>query len=87
VGPSADDPEYADIAGTSEPPQHRMREPRRFLEDDEALENEKVRVREPRGREEALEVLRASIRLCDRDRVRLGGAALPGRHRRARRGT
>jgi len=85
VAVSADDPEYADIAGIAELPQHRMRELRRFFEDYKALENKKVLVREPQGRKEALEVLRAAIRFYDRDRVRLGGAPLPGRRRRARR--
>jgi inorganic pyrophosphatase len=75
VAVSADDPEYADIADISEMPAHRMRELKRFFEDYKALEHKKVLVREPQGRAEALEVLRAAIRLYDRERVRLGGGA------------
>jgi inorganic pyrophosphatase len=75
VAVSADDPEYADIADISEMPAHRMRELKRFFEDYKALEHKKVLVREPQGRAEALEVLRAAIKLYERDRVRLGGAA------------
>ena len=81
----ADDPEYADYSDVSELPPHRLRELQRFFQDYKALENKKVLVREPQGRKEALEVLRAAIRFYDRDRVRLGGAPLPGRRRRARR--
>jgi inorganic pyrophosphatase len=62
-----------------------MRELRRFFEDYKALENKKVLVREPQGRGEALEVLRAAIRLYDRDRVRLGGSPAPGAKPRRRR--
>jgi inorganic pyrophosphatase len=87
VAVSADDPEYADIADISEMPAHRMRELKRFFEDYKALEHKKVLVREPQGRAEALEVLRAAIKLYARDRVRLGGGAGGPRKRRgARRG-
>jgi inorganic pyrophosphatase len=82
VAVSADDPEYADIADISEMPGHRMRELRRFFEDYKALEHKKVLVQEPQGRGEALEVLRAAIRLYDRDRVRLGAAPAPAAARR-----
>jgi inorganic pyrophosphatase len=82
VAVSADDPEYADIADISEMPGHRMRELRRFFEDYKALEHKKVLVQEPQGRGEALEVLRAAIRLYDRDRVRLGAAPAAGAARR-----
>jgi inorganic pyrophosphatase len=82
VAVSADDPEYADIADISEMPAHRMRELKRFFEDYKALEHKKVLVREPQGRAEALEVLRAAIKLYDRDRVRLGGAPARGRKRK-----
>jgi inorganic pyrophosphatase len=87
VAVSADDPEYADIADISEMPAHRMRELKRFFEDYKALEHKKVLVREPQGRAEALEVLRAAMKLYARDRVRLGGGgggAAP--RRRSRRG-
>jgi inorganic pyrophosphatase len=82
VAVSADDPEYADIADISEMPAHRMRELKRFFEDYKALEHKMVRVREPQGRAEAMEVLRAAIKLYDRDRVRLGGAPVGGRKRK-----
>jgi inorganic pyrophosphatase len=87
VAVSADDPEYADIADISEMPAHRMRELKRFFEDYKAHEHKKVLVREPQGRAEALEVLRAAMKLYARDRVRLGGGgggAAP--RRRSRRG-
>jgi inorganic pyrophosphatase len=82
VAVSADDPEYADIADISEMPAHRMRELKRFFEDYKALEHKMVRVREPQGRAEALEVLRAAIKLYDRDRERLGGAPTGTRKRK-----
>jgi inorganic pyrophosphatase len=84
VAVSADDPEYADIADISEMPAHRMRELKRFFEDYKALEHKMVRVREPQGRAEALEVLRDAIKLYDRDRVRLGGAPEPRKASRRR---
>ena len=73
----ADDPEYADYADIGDMPAHRMRELKRFFEDYKALENKKVRVREPQGRKEALEALREAIKLYARDRDRLLGAAAP----------
>jgi inorganic pyrophosphatase len=82
VAVSADDPEYADIADISEMPTHRMRELKRFFEDYKALEHKKVLVREPQGRGEALIVLRAAIKLYDRERVRLGGAPAGPRKRK-----
>ena len=86
VAVSADDPEYADIADISEMPAHRMRELRRFFEDYKALEHKKVLVREPQGRSEALEALRAAIRLYDRERDRLrGGTGRPARGRKRKR--
>ncbi len=87
VAVSADDPEYADIADISEMPAHRMRELKRFFEDYKALEHKKVLVREPQGRGEALEALRAAIRLYDRERDRLrgGGARRPARGRARKR--
>jgi inorganic pyrophosphatase len=66
----------------SEMPAHRMRELKRFFEDYKALEHKKVLVREPQGRGEALIVLRAAIKLYDRERVRLGGAPAGPRKRK-----
>ena len=77
-----DDPNYADYSDVSELPPHRLRELQRFFEDYTALEHKMVRVREPQGRAEAMEVLRGAIRLYDRDRVRLGGSPLPRKRRR-----
>ena len=69
----ADDPNYSDYADVSEMPPHRMRELKRFFEDYKGLEQKKVLVSAPQGRSEALEVLRAAIRLYDRERDRLMG--------------
>ena len=85
VAVSADDPDYADISDISEMPPHRMRELKRFFEDYKALEHKKVLVREPQGRAEALEVLRAAIRLYDREADRLRGDMGPAPQRRSAR--
>jgi len=84
VSVSADDPEYADISDISEMPSHRMRELKRFFEDYKALEHKKVLVREPQGRKEAMGVLRAAIRLYDRevDRLRGDSARAPKKRQR-----
>ena len=66
-----DDPEYADYSDVSEMPSHRMRELKRFFEDYKGLEHKKVLVSEPQGRRAALEVLRAAIRLYQREKARL----------------
>jgi inorganic pyrophosphatase len=79
VAVHADDPEYADFGDIADMPAHRMRELRRFFEDYKALENKKVLVREPQGRRHALEVLRAAMKLYDRDRDRLMGRTRAGR--------
>ena len=50
-----------------------MRELQRFFQDYKALEHKKVLVSEPQGRSEALEVLRAAMRLYEREKVRLKG--------------
>ena len=77
VAVSAHDPEYADVADVTALPQQRMRQLRRFFEDYKALENKRVVVRVPQGRREALGVLRAAMRLYNRNRVRLGGGSTP----------
>jgi len=69
----ADDPNFADYSDVSQIPAHRLRELKRFFEDYKALENKKVLVGEPEGRSEGLRVLRAAIRLYDRERERLMG--------------
>ncbi len=73
-----DDPQYADFGDIAEMPSHRMRELKRFFEDYKALEDKKVLVREPQGRAEALEVLRAAVRLYQRERGRLMGRVAAG---------
>ena len=77
----ADDPNYSDYGDVSELPQHRLRELQRFFQDYKALEHKKVLVSAPQGRHEALEVLRAAIRLYDREQHRLRGAEEEGRVR------
>ena len=77
----ADDPNYSDYGDVSELPQHRLRELQRFFQDYKALEHKKVLVSAPQGRHEALEVLRAAIRLYDREQHRLRGTEEEGRVR------
>ena len=69
----ADDPNYSHYSDVSELPPHRLRELQRFFQDYKALENKKVLVSEPQGRSEALQVLRAAVRLYDQERDRLRG--------------
>jgi inorganic pyrophosphatase len=78
ISVSADDPNYADYSDVSELPRHRMRELQRFFQDYKALEHKKVLVSEPQGRSEALEVLRAAMRLYEREKVRLKGSPSKG---------
>jgi len=73
IAVSADDPEYAEYSELADFPRHRVRALKRFFEDYKALEHKKVLVREPQGRAEALDVLRAALRLYDLERDRLMG--------------
>ncbi len=73
IAVSADDPEYSAYSELAEFPQHRVRELKRFLEAYKALEHQKVLVREPQGRAEALNVLRGAQRLYEAERDRLIG--------------
>ena len=67
----ADDPEYAGYMDLFQMPPHRMRELKRFFQDYKALEHKQVLVRDPEGRERALETLGAAIELYRRERRRL----------------
>ena len=71
VAVSADDPEYADIAGIAELPQHRMRELRRFFEDYKALEHKFSVVEDLVGPEPALAILRDALTLYRQRRTEL----------------
>ncbi|MCA9582260.1 MAG: inorganic diphosphatase, partial [Myxococcales bacterium] len=61
IAVSARDPAFAGYQSLEDLPVHTTREIKRFFEDYKALENKRVDVEEPLGREEALVVLRASL--------------------------
>ncbi|KAJ5075079.1 hypothetical protein M0811_07802 [Anaeramoeba ignava] len=56
-----DDPEYKDYHDVKELPQHRLVEIRKFFKDYKVLENKTVKVDEPKGPEEAKEVITKAI--------------------------
>ncbi len=77
IAVSADDPNFSDYSDVSEIPPHRLRELKRFFEDYKALEHKQVLVGEPQGRSAGLAVLRAAIRLYEREKDRLRGTMEP----------
>jgi inorganic pyrophosphatase len=66
-----DDPEYAPCRDIADLPQRPLRELQLFFLDYEVLEEKKVRVETPLGREAAIPILREAIALYARERERL----------------
>jgi inorganic pyrophosphatase len=62
-----DDPEYNHYESIDELAPHRMAEVKRFFEDYKALENKEVIVEDFLGRDEAVRILKASIKLYDKE--------------------
>jgi inorganic pyrophosphatase len=85
IAVSADDPNFSDYSDVSQIPAHRLRELKRFFEDYKALEHKKVLVAEPQGRSEGLRVLRAAMRLYEREKDLLRGPVAPAADRPAAR--
>lgn len=67
------DPAYADYQDLPEIPKHTWREIQRFFEDYKTLENKSVKVDTMQGAAEALQVIRAAIRLYQEQENRLRG--------------
>jgi len=61
IAVSVNDPVYAERRILDDLPDHKLREIRRFFEDYKALENKEVVVEGMQDRDEALEILRASL--------------------------
>jgi inorganic pyrophosphatase len=74
----ADDPEYRDYCDISNLPEHRLKSIERFFEDYKALEMKKVTVERFMGRVDAVNIIKRSIELYDRQREQL--IARYGRH-------